>query len=438
MKQYFKLVFFLFISLNSFSQVVNDSLENKKSKINRWSIEIAFGNSRGIRPYNDGYFSAENEKFLGELNLNSIYVGTRYYLNKHVTFKSDIAFDRFIPTNNKSIDFNVAQFRLSVQTMFNINSLFGIENSSRFKLLPHIGLNIASLKTIKSSSNQVIGSPDNILGIIYGFSPMYDITKRASLFIDFSLINNFRQHHTWDGNVSDEKNNLTGQMSSMVVGFHYSLSKQPKNEPENDKIKKLQDEQSLLENRVGQLETMMNDSDKDGVADYLDNENNSIAGVAVDSRGIMVDINKNGVPDEIERYLEKTYGKSQKPNIDSKSNNFDFLEQSINEGYITAFFDSNRSKPTNNSMSGISFIINYLKLKPSTSLTITGYSDEIGDNEKNKKLALERANSVKRILIESGIEEDRITTISAGEDFSENIESKDARGYVRRVTFKVK
>ena len=47
----------------------------------------------------------------------------------------------------------------------------------------------------------------------------------------------------------------------------------------------------------------MNDADKDGVPDYLDVENNSIAGVAVDTKGRMVDKNTNGVPDELENIL---------------------------------------------------------------------------------------------------------------------------------------
>ena len=225
MKPYLLLILLSFIGINSFSQEVNDSIKIKETKINRWSVDFAFGSSHGIRPYNDGYFSAENDKFLGELNLNSINLGARCYLNKNVTFKADLSFDRFTPNNNKSIDFDVAQFRLSVQTMFNVNPIFGIKDNSKFKLLPHLGLNIASLKTIKSSENQTIGSPDYILGIIYGFSPMYDISKKASLFLDLSLINNFRQHHTWDGNVSDEKNNLTGQMSAISIGINYKIGK---------------------------------------------------------------------------------------------------------------------------------------------------------------------------------------------------------------------
>jgi hypothetical protein len=102
MKNILSLLLIILLSFNAYSQKVIDSASTKKIKLNRWSIDASFGSSRGIRPYNDGYFSTENDKFLGEVNLNSVSFGARYYVNKYVTFKSDIAFDRFLPTNNKS------------------------------------------------------------------------------------------------------------------------------------------------------------------------------------------------------------------------------------------------------------------------------------------------------------------------------------------------
>ena len=63
------------------------------------------------------------------------------------------------------------------------------------------------------------------------------------------------------------------------------------------------------------METQMNDSDKDGVPDYLDQENNSVAGVAVDTKGRMVDKNNNGVPDELERYLTNNYSTKESTTI---------------------------------------------------------------------------------------------------------------------------
>jgi OOP family OmpA-OmpF porin len=51
-----------------------------------------------------------------------------------------------------------------------------------------------------------------------------------------------------------------------------------------------------LTERVDNLETMLIDTDQDGVADYLDLEKNTVSGVMVDSKG-RADLNNNNVPD---------------------------------------------------------------------------------------------------------------------------------------------
>jgi hypothetical protein len=57
-----------------------------------------------------------------------------------------------------------------------------------------------------------------------------------------------------------------------------------------------------LQQRTVELESMMKDIDRDGIPDYLDIENNSVAGAMVDTKGRMIDINNDGVPDQYEKY----------------------------------------------------------------------------------------------------------------------------------------
>ena len=437
MKLNLLLILLFFTCFNSFSQEANDSIKIDKPKINRWSIDVAFGSSRGIRPYNNGYFSTENDKFLGELNLNSINFGARYYVNKYVTFKSDFAFDRFIPTNKKSLDFDVAQFRLSIQTMFNINALFGLNETAKFKLLPHIGLNIASLKTIKSSQNQVIGSPDHILGIIYGISPAYNLTKKTSLFLDLSLVNNFRQHHTWDGNVSDEKNNLTGQMSAITLGISYKLGKPISNAIDDKKLEETNNNE--LEKRVADIEGKLNDIDKDGVPDFIDQENNSLEGAIVDSKGVMADKNKNNIPDEIEKYLDKNKtDNSISTYNNNKLSNDDVYRKAINDGYICVFYETNKSIYMSSSNDSINYILTFLNTNPQVKIDLIGYTDEIGSTNNNQQLGLDRAINVKTALIKLGIDASRLNAISGGEDQTYNPTNVETRSLVRKVIFKVK
>jgi peptidoglycan-associated lipoprotein len=56
---------------------------------------------------------------------------------------------------------------------------------------------------------------------------------------------------------------------------------------------------------------------------------------------------------------------------------------------------------------------------PEAALLIEGHCDERGTNEYNLELGWKRANAVKRYLIMLGIPEDRIQTVSFGEEFPE-------------------
>jgi OOP family OmpA-OmpF porin len=110
----------------------------------------------------------------------------------------------------------------------------------------------------------------------------------------------------------------------------------------------------------------------------------------------------------------------------------------INEGYITAYFDFNKTQPTNESSEGIDFLLTFLRNYPNSTIDIIGHADEIGDSNKNQALANTRALNVKNTLVKAGVDANRMTIISQGEDTSVDITSENARRLVRRVTFKVK
>jgi OOP family OmpA-OmpF porin len=283
--------------------------------------------------------------------------------------------------------------------------------------------------------------------VVFGVMPMYRITKKSYIFIDLSSFTNYRQNHSWDGHVSEVNNNLSGQMINGTFGITYSLGKSTKkvivNQVETEKI-------TALEKRLGDLEIMMNDADTDGVPDYLDVENNSTAGVAVDTKGRMFDVNKNGVPDELEKKnpvaIEQTAGNEVKKNEVKKNEDIKLedikstttIDQLINDGFVSVYFDTNSIRPTAMSVQGINFMLIYLRKNPTVKLNIVGHSDEVGNTKFNNKLAIERANAVKKTLERAGIEATRLTTTSGGEDKSVDPKSKDARSLVRRVTFELK
>lgn len=444
MKKVTLLSLVLFSGLASFAQE-NKVQKDTSSTINKYTIELTTGQSKGVNPYTDGYFSSSDNKVLGTIVINSFNLGVRYMINPVFGIKTDLG---YVNLKNKpgttSLPFEMKVYSLGFQGVINANRLLGLEKQfGRFGMLLHGGFQVSQMSPNTEDELNPANPADVVryhnsglkeynIGLMYGFSPQYRIYNRISLIGDISIVNSFRQHFAWDGAYSDSKNNLSGQLVAMSLGLTYSIGK--------DKIhgdwalvqdKKMEQIESMKK-RVEDIETLMGDMDKDGVADYLDQENNSVAGVAVDTRGKMVDINKNGVPDELERYIEN----NQKEVYNTQNANT--IIQLINEGYICAYFETNKVNPTDISSPGIDFIRTFLKNNRKASVEIFGHADEIGSNESNISLAEGRASAVKAILIKAGIEESRIKVISKGEDPSVQVDSEGARKLVRRVTFKVK
>jgi OOP family OmpA-OmpF porin len=418
---------------------------------NRWTIEVVAGQSKGTKPYSQGYYSSNPDKVLGAFKFNSYGIAARYMFSPKFGLKVGGTLDRFenIPGSKP---FETQQLRFDVQGVVNAARLFNIEEQlGRLNLLIHGGFVYArftpkldtgidlELQDEQGEAGGVsnVDRTENNIGVMIGFSPEIRVSKKFSIIADFSTIANFRQHFAWDGHYSNRDNNLAGQMIAGSLGITYSFGSDELHGDwaiiEDPKSKEFDE----LDKRIGDLESMMNDADKDGVPDYLDVENNSIAGVAVDTKGRMVDINKNGVPDELESFLQNTYATKETVTQAAATANEEMIKRLINEGYVTTYFDTNKTKPTNVSTEGIDFMLTYLRNNPSASIEIIGNADEIGKSEYNDNLAIKRAESVKAILVKAGINASRLNVISKGEDASVDKDSDGARKLVRRVTFKV-
>lgn len=454
MKQTLLLLTFALLPFTGIAQTDNskeakDVVTNRLA-YNRWTIELSGGMAKGTKPFSEGYFSSDPDSYFGSFRFNSFTLGTRYMFSPRFGLKADISRDQF--ENDKSTDsktFKLEQYRLSVQGVVNASRLFNIQEAlGRLNILIHAGIVVAQatpkFDTVPDMSLPIQNSASNYNrhelngGVVFGISPEVRIFKKLSIIGDFSTMANFRQHFAWDGHISDKANNLSGQMIVATLGLTYSLGKDEIHGDwailDENKLEEIE----ALDARIGELETMMNDADKDGVPDYLDVENNSIAGVAVDTKGRMVDINKNGVPDELEKYMADTYVDKSHVSETISQANADMVKKLINEGYVTTYFDTAKTKPTNVSTEGIDFMLTYLRNNPSASIEIVGHADEIGKSAYNDKLAIERANNVRNTLIKAGIPASRLTVVSQGEDASVAKDSTEARRLVRRVTFKVK
>ncbi len=420
------------ISLKTNNEIVGDTY-------NRWSVEFDLGQSRGGRPYSKDYFGSDPSKFLGGFQLNHYGLGVRYMLGPKFGIKSHFSYDDIKNlSGSESLPFKLQHLQFTFEGVANAIRLFDIqEDSKRFGLLFHFGIQVSQMSPqMNTTVSNNKGKKELNGGLIVGITPSIRVLNDFSIFLDVALNSNIRQHFNWDGNYSETNNNLIGSLFTTSLGISYSFGKD-KIHGDWAIIKEVNDKRlDSLNSRIGEIEELMNDSDKDGVPDYLDAEQNSITGVAVDTKGRMVDKNNNGVPDELERYVNSSIANNNNTTASIATENA--ILQLINDGYIAAYFETAKTTPNNASASNIGFILNYLKNNPSKNVDIAGYADESGGTESNNKLANDRAQNVKDILVKAGISESRITIMSRGEDNTVEKESEWAKRLVRKTIFKIK
>ena len=402
----------------SIANVNAQETEEKESGFDKWSIELNGGVNKPTRTMSSGYYTKTFNLFHADL-------GVRYMFNPKFGLKLDFGYDKF-EDGNSSAPFESTYLRTSLQGVVNIGRVLNFETwTNTFGLLAHGGFGASQL----TSKNGFEGE-DYMGNGILGLTGQIKLSNNVVLTGDITGIANGKQQHNFDGMSQVNTSAIDGIVMNASVGLTFYLGK---NEKHADwYFENKAEEIEALEKRVAFIETGLVDTDKDGVADLYDLEQNTTTGVAVNSKGQAVDVNKNGVPDELESYLDKTYG--QNGNVASNGT----IEELINGGYVNVYFDFNSDTPTSSSLSGVDFLVKYLKANPSSNAQIIGYADEVGDASYNQALSQRRADAVKNIAINSGISASRLTVVANGDDASVNKDSKAARQIVRRVTFSVK
>lgn len=395
------------------SMTTNMPLTSAQEEYNHWSVELNGGLNKPTRTLTPGYFTETVSPWHADL-------GVRYMFNPKFGLKLDFGYDQ-LQEADESMAFDSKYSRINLQGVVNVGRALNFETwTNTLGLLLHGGFGVGQLQSDGFSKQ------DYTANGILGMTGQVKLGNRVALTGDLTGVVNGRQNHNFDGMSRTTTGSFDGVLLNGTVGLTFYLGK---NEKHADWVVEA-DKYADLDRRVGFIETGLIDTDKDGVADLYDLEPNSIAGVAVNTKGQSIDNNQNGVPDELESYLQSTYGQT------TNSTN-GTVEELINDGYVNVYFDFNSSKPTNASLSGVDFLVKYMKNNPSSKAEIIGYADEIGNSEYNSTLSRKRAEAVKNVVTNAGIDASRLTVTGNGEDTSVNKNSAEARQIVRRVTFKV-
>ncbi|MBK0368566.1 OmpA family protein [Flavobacterium agrisoli] len=405
----------LLLSFAAQAQTATESEMANNNDYNHWSIELNGGLNKPFRTFTPGYYTESISPWHGD-------VGVRYMFNPKFGLKLDYGYDQFSEADT-SLEFDSRYMRLDLQGVVNLGRTLNFETwTNTLSLLAHGGFGVGQL-----TADDGFDGEDYTANAIMGLTGQIRLGNRVALTGDLSGIMNLKQNQNFDGMSRARTSGVDGVILNASVGLTFYLGK---NEKHADWVVEA-DKYSDFDRRLSLVETGLVDSDKDGVADLYDLEPNSIAGVAVNTKGQSIDNNQNGVPDELESYLQSTYGQN-----NSAANGT--VEELINDGYVNVYFDFNSSKPTNASLSGVDFLVKYMKNNPSSTAEIIGYADEIGNSDYNQQLSQKRAEAVKSVVTQAGIDASRLTVSGNGEDTSVNKNSAEARQIVRRVTFKVK
>ena len=85
------------------------------------------------------------------------------------------------------------------------------------------------------------------------------------------------------------------------------------------------------------------------------------------------------------------------------------------DGYLS-YFDYDSAVLSQQTLSGLLFVADYLKSNPAVQILIEGHCDERGTRDYNIALGHKRAEAVRKQLADMGVDQQRITTKSFGKE----------------------
>lgn len=409
----------------------NAQEETTGKDYNKWSIEVGGGFNKPLRGTSSQFYTSYVSPF-------SVNAGVRYMTNPYFGFKLTGNYHSIVNQKDAAYEMDTNIYSVTLEGVANLGRVMHFESWTRsIGLLGHAGLGASFMSTGLDTKVYTYAEPlddhgtDKMLTLNAGLTAQVKLSKSIALTGDLTASANQFQDYTYGGTPNNLQY-LQGVMLHGTVGLTFYLGKAEQHADWYIEADKVQEQIDGLNNRVAGVEDKLKDSDNDGVPDYLDAEPNTPAGAMVDAKGNNIDKDGNGVPDALENKLDSKYASKEAMNNSNLG-----VEELLNGGYINVYFDFNSSKVSKQSAGSVNFIATYMKQNPSANIELIGYADEIGNSEYNKTLSEKRAQSVKDVLVASGIGEGRISITGNGEDASVEKSNGNARQLVRRVTVKI-
>ena len=411
----------------AFVMAILFSLGVNAQDYNKWSIDAGAGvsilSSSGL---SEGY----NTPFPNLWTMNG---GIRYMFNNKFGVRVGGGFDQLNQAGN-SPKFATRIWNVNVQGVANLGRVLAFEEFTKnIGLLGHVGVGYGYM----TSKN--FRGVDNLGIITFGLTPQVRLSDRVTLLLSGTFNWYLTQQYTFNGeNLTKDVNmtpmrhvNFQGLNFTATAGLQIALGKKRvhadwygiKREDKEDDKKVAQNEKTV-NNHITR-----GGSDVAANGQRIENDKNALANNNVN--------NANDSDDE---------GDVNNSNIASNQNtttnniiveSVDPAKELIEKGYVNAYFGFDSSEPQDGSLWAVGFVANYLKQNPDAKLNIIGYTDQMGNAGYNEKLSKKRADAVKQLLVEMGVDTSRLVSEGKGIDKGAKSSSAGARRLVRRVSFEL-
>ena len=394
---------------------------------NKWSIDASGGVSvLSSSGFSEGYFASVP-------NVWTTNGGVRYMFNNKFGLRLGGGFDQLQHAGN-SPKFATRIWNVNIQGVANLGRVLAFEEFTKnIGLLGHFGVGYGYM-TSKSFKGV-----DNLGIITFGITPQVRLSDRVTLLLSGTFNWYLTQQYTFNGeNLTKDVNmtpmrhvNFQGLNFTATAGLQIALGKKRvhadwygiKREDKDDDKKVAQNEKTV-NNHITR-----GGSDVAANGQRIENDKNALANNNVN--------NANDSDDE---------GDVNNSNIASNQNtttnniiveSVDPAKELIEKGYVNAYFGFDSSEPQDGSLWAVGFVANYLKQNPDAKLNIIGYTDQMGNAGYNEKLSKKRADAVKQLLVEMGVDTSRLVSEGKGIDKGAKSSSAGARRLVRRVSFEL-
>ena len=381
------------------------ALSANAQEYNKWSIDVNGGVNKPTYGFASGYATATPSLWTAN-------GGLRYMFNNKFGLRLGGGYETF-KEKKDTPKFESNLWNVNLQAVANVGRVLSFEDWTRdLGLLLHGGVGVGQLKA------DSFEKADNLGFVTLGLTPQVRLSNRITLLFDGSAYFYARQNRTFDGTSTTTKRGFQGLNFTGTVGLQIALGR---NLVHADWYSNGTTTEGKLEERLSKAE-----SDVASLAKRLD-----------DKEDKMNDRNGNRIPDEVENYLNEKYGNlanAQKQDYTSG----DSARELIEKGYINVYFDYNSSAPQKSSLWAADFVANYLKQNSGASVKVLGYADELGSENYNQKLSAKRAEVIKQLLVDRGVDASKLSFEGKGEDKTVNAKAANARQLARRATFELK